>query len=430
MNIKYIPFRQIHPALKQEILVEFERFYDDQDYILGRGLARFEAQYANFNQVEHAIGVGNGHDALLIILKCLGIGKGDEVLVPAHTFIATVLPIIHVGATPVLVDIDENTMNIQVNSIEKFVNPKTSAIVPVHLYGNPCEMDELMTLAKSRHLHIIEDNAQAQGATFKAHKTASMGIMNFTSYYPTKNIGAFGDAGLITTNDAMLAAKARACRNYGRSGDSGYTLAGVNSRMDELQARLLYIKLKYLEQWNAERKAIAELYESHLLGVEELQMQTSNRDCCNVRHIFPIITKNRDALRLHLKSSGIETLIHYETPLHLHHALKFLKYKKGDFPHAEKVCKSELSLPIYPGLKEAEVRYICEQIKNFCELSLKKKRVAIPVTLQSLPDATQAFEGFQSGIDRYRGSSYGLLANVFSWPLSPTAPTDFLSNTF
>lgn len=345
--------------------MEFEYFYDEQSYIMGTGLEQFEAEYAAFSEVKYAVGVGNGHDALLIILKCLGIGPGDEVIVPAHTFIATALSVIHAGAKPVFVDIDRNTLNIQTDKIESKITKNTKAIVPVHLYGNPCDMEKIMSLGKNYKIDVIEDNAQAQGAEYHNQKTGSLGVMNFTSFYPTKNLGALGDAGMITTNVTELNDKANTFRNYGKSVNGDYTLIGMNSRMDELQARLLRIKLKYLSKWNMDRIAIAELYENQLKGLDEIQFQSPNQGCTNVRHIFPILTEKRNALKTYLDAKGIETLIHYEKPIHLHKAFTFLNYKKSDFPIAVKVCDTELSLPIYPGIEVKEVIYVCDCVISF-----------------------------------------------------------------
>ncbi len=363
--VKFIPFLHIHPELKTEMVREFERFYDDQKYISGQGLEKFETEYSKFNQINYAIGVGNGHDALLLAMKCLNIGPGDEVIIPALTFIATALAVINAGATPVLADINDNSFCIDPKDIEPKINNKTRAIIPVHLYGNPCDMDSIKSITQKHKLHIIEDNAQAQGSEYKGQKTGSIGVINTTSFYPTKNIGAFGDGGLITTNSKELAEKARTLRNYGKSPDGHYSLKGINSRLDELQARLLSIKLKYLDGWNKERIEIANKYTSELANIGDLQLQNVRADCKNVRHIFPILTKKRNRLRNFLFSKGIETLIHYEKPIHFHGAFLSLGFEKENFPAAEKVCKSELSLPVYPGLKEEDIFHICHQIKNF-----------------------------------------------------------------
>jgi dTDP-4-amino-4,6-dideoxygalactose transaminase len=364
-SIRYIPFLHIHPEIKREMVLEFERFYDDHDYILGKGLEKFENEYANFNEVKYAIGAGNGHDALLIILKCLGIGKGDEVIIPAHTFIATALAVVNAGALPVLADVDEHTFNIHPMEIERKITQKTRAIVPVHLYGNPADLSSIRVIADKYQLPVIEDNAQAQGAEIGGKKTGGFGIMNFTSFYPTKNIGALGDGGMITTNSPEHAEKAKTFRNYGKTKDGEYSSIGTNSRLDELQARLLSVKLKYLRRWNEERIEIASLYEERLQNVEGIKLQSSYADARNVRHIFPVQADKRDELKDYLKSLGIDTLIHYKKPIHLQPAFSFLGHQSGGFPAAEKICREELSLPIYPGLKQEDVIYVCEAIKQF-----------------------------------------------------------------
>ncbi len=363
--VKYIPFIHIHPEIKKEVALEFERFYDDQNYILGEGLHSFEKAYAEFNIVKHAIGVGNGHDALFIILKCLNIGAGDEVILPAHTFIATALSVVNAGATPLLADIDERTFNIDPADLIRKITQKTKAVIPVHLYGNPADMNKIKTIAQEHHLHIIEDNAQAQGAMVGGQKTGSIGIMNFTSFYPTKNIGAFGDGGMITTNDVQLAEKARAIRNYGKTSDDQYSHIGINSRLDELQARLLMLKLKYLENWNKERIEIAETYEKQLQNVGDIFLQSGYRHSMNVRHIFPVSTSRRDELKTFLKTKGVDTLIHYEKPIHLHPSFSYLDLRLGSLPNSEAICNRELSLPIYPGLGKKDIFYVCEQIREF-----------------------------------------------------------------
>jgi len=347
------------------MVMEFERFYDDQEYILGKGLRQFENEYAAFNNTKYAIGVGNGHDALLIILKALGIGVGDEVIIPAHTFIATALSIKNAGATPVLVDVDKKSFNIDPVLIERQITERTKAIIPVHLYGNPCDMDAIKTISYKHNLYIIEDNAQAQGAEYKNQKTGSFGIMNFTSFYPTKNIGALGDGGMITTNSLKHADMAKALRNYGKSMNGSFSEIGINSRLNELQARLLSVKLKYLERWNEERRKIANSYENELMEIDEIQLQSIDENSKSIRHIFPILCNRRDELQKYLKSNGIDTLVHYEKSIHLHESFSFLNHKNGSFPISERICDQELSLPIYPGLTFDAVKSVCEKIKLF-----------------------------------------------------------------
>lgn len=328
-KIPYIPFIHTHPEIKQDITDVFEQFYDSQNYILGNGVKQFEKEYAKFNNVNCAIGVGNGHDALLIILKVLGIGNGDEVMLPAHTFIATALSVKNAGAIPILTDVDENSYNINAKLIEQKITKKTKAIISVHMYGTPCEMDAIQVIANKHKLHVIEDNAQAQGAEYKQKKTGSFGIMNFTSFYPTKNLGALGDGGMISTNSEDLSQRAKAFRNYGKSMNGSYSELGINSRLDELQARLLSIKLKHLKKWNEERIQIASWYEMELDGIEVIQFQSIDSQSKSVRHVFPMLSKNRTQLKEHLKSKGIDTLIHYEKPIHFHDAFSFLNHKQG-----------------------------------------------------------------------------------------------------
>ena len=326
-EVPYIPFLHSHPDLKREMLLEFERFYDKQEYILGSGLAKFENEYAEFNRVKHAIGVANGHDALLISLKTLGIGTGDEVIIPAHTFIATALAVQNAGARPVLVDIHPETLTIDSMEVEKKISKKARAIIPVHLYGNPCDMSEISDIANNHKISIIEDNAQAHGAESNDMKTGSIGIINATSFYPTKNLGALGDGGMITTNDDILAEKARSWRNYGKT--NHFSEQGINSRLDELQAILLSIKLRRLKKWNPERIRLAEMYEKRLSSVGDLRFQRTLQGAVNVRHIFPIITGKRDLLRKHLNNCNIDTLIHYDAPIHLQKSFTWLGKELG-----------------------------------------------------------------------------------------------------
>lgn len=347
------------------MLEEFEQFYNSNRYILGDGLKQFEKEFAAFTGVNHAIGVGNGHDALLIILKSLDIDPGDEVLLPAHTYIASALPVLHVGAKPVPVDIDRETFNIDVSHIAEKVNENTRAIIPVHLYGNPCDLESIFSIAEKYNLYVIEDNAQGHGAEYNGRKTGSFGIANFTSFYPTKNLGALGDGGMITTDSDNIAEKANALRNYGKTVDNEYSITGLNSRLDELQARLLSVKLQHLDRWNKVRKEIANQYFEELKSVEEVALQKKRPGNRHVHHIFPILASSRDKLRHYLNEKGIDTLIHYEKPIHLHSALSDLNYPAGSFPVAENVCADELSLPIYPGLSGNDISYVCNQIKDF-----------------------------------------------------------------
>ena len=364
-QVKYVPFQRIHPAIESEIVDAFKQFYRDQWYILGNRSKTFETNFAAYLGCKHVVGVASGHDALFLALKSLDIGDGDEVILPAHTFVATALAVVHSGASPILVDVDSKTGNIDPNKIEELISPRTRAIIPVHLYGNPCDMEALIDITKSNKLDIIEDFAQSHGAEFKGKKTGTIGHVNATSFYPIKNLGALGDAGAVTTNDDEIAEKIRKLRNYGGTDRNNIELPGYNSRLDELQAAILDVKLKYLDQWNAQRNEIAQIYIRELENSNSVNLLEIMPNFQSSYHIFPVLSLQRDLLRTHLKNVGIETAIHYQRPVHLHHAFQSLGYKRGDFPNAEKICQTELSLPLFPGMTSQETHYVCDQIKSF-----------------------------------------------------------------
>jgi dTDP-4-amino-4,6-dideoxygalactose transaminase len=350
--------------LEKELDAFYKELHADASYILGKRVLNFENQYAAFHGVKHCVGVGNGLDALILSLRALGIGEGDEVIVPANSFIATMLAVTHVGARPILAEPDARTFNISAAEIQKKISFKTKAIIPVHLYGLPCEMDAILSLAEKNKLIVLEDNAQAHGALYKNKKTGSFGILNATSFYPVKPLGAFGDGGAITTNEDALAKEIRLLGNYGSEEKYYYETTGVNSRLDEIQAGVLSIKLKYLDQWNEERIALAALYSSLLKEVPEIMLPVSSADCKHIYHQYVIQTDKRDALKAHLEKHGIQTLIHYPVPAHLQKAYAFLHLKKGSLPMTEKLSETILSLPIYTGMQKADVEYVCEVIKK------------------------------------------------------------------
>ncbi|MBX2841911.1 MAG: DegT/DnrJ/EryC1/StrS family aminotransferase [Flammeovirgaceae bacterium] len=369
MNIPFFSFDKMQLNCKDEIKEEVGKVIDSNWYVLGKRLFEFEKVFAKYSQTTYALGVGNGMDALLLSLLALGIGKGDEVIVPAHTFIATFMAVTQTGAIPVPVDVASETANINPNLIEKSISKNTKAIIPVHLYGASCNMEEILTVAKKYNLKVIEDNAQAVGGTFKGKKTGSFGDVNATSFYPIKNLGALGDAGGITTNNLDIYQKIQKIRNYGSSEKYVHDRVGVNSRMDEIQAAVLSVKLKYLDEWNRDREKIAEIYWENLNLIGDLKLFASNKYQFSVNHIFAIRSKKRDELQTFLQKNGIETLIHYPIPPHLQKAYFELGYKKGNFPIAEEIAKTVLSLPIYPGLKSSEQDYIIKTIRNFFEKS-------------------------------------------------------------
>lgn len=365
MNIPFLSFKGMHDNLKKDILSAVEKVYDSHWYIMGGALKQFEEHYASYSKTKFCVGVANGLDALVISLRALGIGPGDEVIVPSNTYIASWLAVSYVGAKPVPVEPVEDTFNLDPDRIEEAIGPKTKAIMPVHLYGQSCEMHRIMDIARKHGLFVVEDNAQSQGARCDNKLTGSFGDINGTSFYPGKNLGALGDAGAITTNSEDLAHKAAVIRNYGSQKKYYNEIKGINSRLDELQAAVLDVKLKHLNHWNAERIEIAGKYNQLLSGIGDIKLPLLSSHCTHVYHLYVIRTAKRDALQEHLNKQNIGTLIHYPIPPHLQEAYQDMGFRKGQFPMAEKMALSCLSLPIYPGLKNEQIEFVAEQIKRF-----------------------------------------------------------------
>jgi dTDP-4-amino-4,6-dideoxygalactose transaminase len=364
MNIPFYNLAPMHDAIKQEMHIAFGQTYDSHWYILGEQLTDFERAYSVFNQTQFTVGVSNGLDSLYLALKSLGIGQGDEVIVPSMTYIATALAVSFLGAKPVFAEPDPQTYNLDPKSLDAAVTPHTKAIMPVHLYGQACEMDAIMAIAEKHDLYVVEDNAQSHGATFKGKRTGSWGIVNGTSFYPGKNLGALGDGGAVTTNDQELAHKIRVLRNYGSEVKYKNDVIGHNMRLDELQAALLNVKLKYLMDWTAQRQKIAAWYNQSLHENSDLILPFVHPDASHVYHLYVVRTRQRDALQMHLSENGIQTLIHYPIPPHLQKAYSYLGYKKGDFPIAEEIADTCLSLPLWPGMTKTEVEYIAEFVNR------------------------------------------------------------------
>jgi len=365
MQVPFLSFSETNREIKREILTVFENFLDDSWYVLGERVKQFETEYAAFNQVNYCVGVSNGLDALQVALKTLHINAGDEVIIPANTYIATALAVSHAGATPVLIEPNIYTYNLDPDKIEAAITPKTKAIMPVHLYGQACEMAAIMAIAQQHQLFVIEDNAQAQGAAYNNQLTGSWGNINGTSFYPSKNLGAFGDAGAITTNNAELAHQVTILRNYGSSQKYLNEAIGYNMRLDECQAAFLSVKLKYLPTWTQQRQQIAAWYTEALWGVGDLILPIVVAGATHVYHLYVIRTAKRDALQKYLSGQNIGTLIHYPVPPHLQKAYQPLGYQKGNFPVTEELANTCLSLPLWPGLTQKEVNYVCERIKFF-----------------------------------------------------------------
>ena len=351
----------MHDSIHDELMDTFSTFLSGDSLILGTAVQAFENEFSTYLSCKHAAGVNSGLDALILSLRALSIGPGDEVIVPANTYIATWNAICMVGAVPVPVEPDPVTMNIDARCIAPAINERTKAILPVHLYGLPCPMSEIMALAQQHHLFVIEDNAQAAGATVDGRKTGSWGHINATSFYPTKNLGALGDAGMVTSDDAALNARVRSLRNYGSSQRYINQEIGINSRLDELQAALLRVKLRKLDLWIGERKKLAAQYMEGLKDIHAITLPVT--DDHHTYHLFVIRCKERDALAKHLGEHQISTLIHYPVPPHLQEAYQFMQFKRGDFPVTEAIADSCLSLPLYYGF--SRVDEVVEAIRSF-----------------------------------------------------------------
>ena len=365
MRIPYLSFVYQNSLMKEDILKACENVLDSCWYIMGENLESFEKRYANLNNTNYSIGVANGLDALILSLRAVGISSGDEVIVPSNTYIASWLAVSALGATPIPVEPNILTYNIDVNKIETKITERTKAIMPVHLYGLSCQMDIIEALAKKYNLFIIEDNAQAHLATFNGKLTGSFGHLNATSFYPGKNLGALGDGGAVTTDDSNLATQVKILRNYGSEKKYYNKVKGLNSRLDELQAAILNVKLEHIEHLTSVRQSIAKKYDEGLAGIEDLVLPYVNEGSTHVYHIYIIRTRKRDELIKFLSDSGIMSMVHYPIPPHLQEAYSDLKFKKGDFPIAENIAETCLSIPLYPGLNDEEIEYIIEKIRTF-----------------------------------------------------------------
>lgn len=364
MKIPFVTFLPMEKELNDDLRGAFDRVFTRSWYIEGVEDEAFEGAFAEYCGTKYCIGVGNGLDALILVLKALGIGEGDEVIIPSNTYIATALAVTYVGAKPVFVEPDIRTFNINPALIEAAITEKTRAIMPVHLYGQACDMDPIMAVAKKRGLKVVEDCAQAHGATYKGQKVGTFGDAAGFSFYPGKNLGALGDAGAVITNDKELADMVRALGNYGSDYKYHHIYKGNNSRLDELQAAFLAAKLPHLERMNVERRRVAALYTE---GIKNPKVITPYvlPDCMPVWHIYGIRCAERDALEKHLNEKGIGTNKHYPIPMHLQECYKDLNIPKDKLPVAEEISATELSIPMYYGMTDEEVHYVIDTINSF-----------------------------------------------------------------
>jgi dTDP-4-amino-4,6-dideoxygalactose transaminase len=366
LSIPLIDPRASYLAYKEEIDAAIARVMKSGRYILGQEVRAFEQEFAAYIGVRFGIGVGSGTEALHVALRACGIKRGDEVITVSHTAVATVTAIQLCGARPVLIDIDPNSFVIDVGQIEQAISSRTKVILPVHLYGNMAEMQTLRSIADRHELRIVEDCAQSHGATYRGQKSGVWGNIAAFSFYPTKNLGAFGDAGMVVTNDPDLNDRVRLLREYGWRQRYVSEIPGLNSRLDELQAAILRVKLRYLDQWNEERRKKAKIY-SEMLAPLGVICPSEGLEVKHVYHLYVIRTRKRDALQGFLKERGIESLIHYPVPIHLQKAYEDLGYRQGDLPLTEQCCLEILSLPLFPEMKEHKVEEVAESIRSFIE---------------------------------------------------------------
>ena len=364
MKVPFVSFKPMEAELDTALRGAFHRVYTASWYIEGREDEAFEKAFAEYCTSKYCVGVGNGLDALMLALKALGIGQGDEVIVPSDTYIATALAVTYVGATPVFVEPDIRTYNIAPELIEAKITDRTKAIMPVHLYGQPCDMDPIMAIAKKYHLFVVEDCAQAHGATYKGKRIGSFGDAAGFSFYPGKNLGALGDAGATVTNDKALADKVRALGNYGSDYKYHHIYQGNNSRLDEMQAAFLAAKLPHLDRMNEERRKIAKCYLDGITN-PDIVLPFVPDYAVPVWHIFAVRTQKRDALADYLAEKGISTNKHYPIPMHMQDCYRELNIPQGALPVAEEISATELSLPMFYGMTDEQIEYVISSVNSF-----------------------------------------------------------------
>lgn len=354
-----------YAAIGHEIRAAVERVLASQQFILGNEGAALEAEVAQLCGAAHGIGVASGTDALILALRACGVQAGDEVIIPPFTFVATGSAVSAIGAKPVFADIRPETYNLDPSGLARNITPKTKAIIAVHLYGLSADMDPILSFAREKNLRVIEDNAQAIGATYKGRKTGSLGDVACLSFYPTKNLGAYGDAGMIVTNSSDLAARLRNLRNHGQSAKYVSSEPGWNSRLDEIQAAILRVKLRHLPEWQRARQANAGAYSKMLLGIPGIAPPLVPENYEHVFHQYTIRVERRDALQKALSAQNIGSAVYYPIPLHLQPLYASLGHKHGDFPHAEHAAKEVISLPMYPELGPQQITRVAEAVAEF-----------------------------------------------------------------
>jgi dTDP-4-amino-4,6-dideoxygalactose transaminase len=358
MSIPFIDFKEQNLLIQAEVDSGFKKVFEKGDYILGEQARIFENAFSKFCGAQYGVGVNSGTDALHLALMAIDIKEGDEVIVPTHTFIATALCVSFCRAKPVFVDVEPDTYNIDPKSFQAAITKRTKAVIPVHIYGQPANMDEILAIARKHGIKVVEDAAQAHGSRYKGKRVGSMGDVACFSFYPTKSLGACGDAGMIVTSDKDIYEKALMLRDYGRQGRYEHKIKGTNSRLDTIQAVVLNAKLKHLDNWNEMRAKNAAIYAELLKPLKDVVTPITKADRTHVFQTYAILVPNRDNVMEKMKSQGIGVLIHYPIELHLQGAYAELGYKKGDFPIAEKVADKVMSLPMFPHLTRGQIEEV------------------------------------------------------------------------
>lgn len=362
MKIPFASFDVMHKEIESEILEKFKEVYKKNWYIKGTEVFEFEKEFAKYCGRSYCVGTGNGLDAIYLALRALGIGAGDEVLVPSNTYIATALAVTYTGAKPILVEPDLNTYNMSLNGLEEAINEKTKAIIPVHLYGQAAEMDVVLKVAEKYGLCVVEDCAQAHGATYKGKKVGTFGNIGCFSFYPGKNLGALGDAGAVVTNDKNLVEKVRMLGNYGSIEKYKHKYLGNNSRLDELQAAFLRIELKHLDSYNIARRRVAQRYLKEICN-PQIILPIVGENRTHVWHIFAIRCEQRDRFKEYLEQEGIMTVCHYPIPIYQQEA--YQNIITGEYPISQLISKQEISLPMYYGMTDEEINYVIKKVNDF-----------------------------------------------------------------
>ncbi|HZW39602.1 MAG TPA: DegT/DnrJ/EryC1/StrS family aminotransferase [Ignavibacteriaceae bacterium] len=389
MNIPFLDLKTQYNSIKEEVLPAIQNVLENTSFVLGKTVVDFEKRFAEAHQVKHCFAVSSGTDGNHLALWSLGIGPGDEVIIPANTFIATAWGATLNGATPVFVDCDKDNYNINPDKIEAAITKKTKAIVVVHLYGQPADMDRLKTIADENNLYLVEDCAQSHFAEYKGKRTGSFGITASFSFYPGKNLGAYGEGGAVTTNDDKIARKIQMMRDHGAIKKYDHEIYGHNYRMDGIQGAVLGVKMNHIEQWTEARRRNAAKYKRMLADVKEIILPREMPYAKHVYHLFVIQLNNggveeRDALAAYLNENGVSTGLHYPIPLHLQKCFAHLGYKRGDFPYAEKLAESGLSLPMYAELTNEQIEYVVGKIKEY--FAIKKEKIE-----SNVKDAVSSF---------------------------------------